>query len=301
MKTIRWKSGKKYVSTWVFGLFVLGCMAPDTSLPGSDSKTDSKVEDQDLLAGASSRTTWPPDLVGDTTIQVKWKSGKDLKFLFSFLDSTFQAVGFKINGSLTIFKSSAIPSLDSVPQVTLAFQELDTVTLSSASLSPLLTQGRDTLDFNILIVSTRWGKSFLMGFKYSTSSGQLIDPATSLTPENSNFLDRTERYFQGKCNATNIVTQSTTLNNSVLSFYIPGSPFYWPVKLDSLRLGPLPEGHYPLRLLRLSPNSTGQHGSEVEIYEVVELDQMQPKEFEIGKKILSMHTNNTLTLRTHGL
>ncbi len=287
--------------TWALSLVVLGCLAPDTSSPGTDSKIDSEVEDQDLLAGASSRTTWPPDLVGDTTIQVKWKSGKDLKFLFSYLDSNFQAVGFKISGSLTIFKSSAIPSLDSVPQVTIAFQELDTVTISPTSLSPLLSQGRDTLGFNVLIVSTHWGKSFLMGFKYSTSSGQLIDPATSLTPENSNFLDRTERYFQGKCDAKNIVTQSTILNNSILSFYIPGSPFYWPAKLDSLRLGPLPEGHYPLRLLRLSPNSTGQHGSEVEIYEVVELDQIQPKGFEVGKKILSMHTNNTLTLRTYRL
>ncbi len=299
MKTISWKSGKKYISTWVFGLFVLGCMAPDTSLPGSDSKTDSKVEDQDLLAGASSRTTWPPDLAGDTTIQVNWQSGKELKFLFSFLDSNFQAVSFKISGTITVFNSSSIPALDSVPQMTFPLQDLDTWTFSTSSLTSLMTQGRDSLNFNVLIVSPQWGKSFLMGFKYSKSSGQFINPATSLTPENSNFLDRTERFYQGKCNAEKIVTQPTTLKNPALSFYIPGSPYYWPVNLDSLRLGPLPQGHYPLRLLRISQYSTGEPGSEVEIYEVVGLDQMQPKGFEVGKQILSMRTEITLSMRRY--
>jgi hypothetical protein len=272
-------------------------MVPETSVSTPDPEQDPIIEDQDLLAGASSRTTWPPDLVGDTSIQVNWQSGKDLKIHFSFLDSNFQTVSFQVSGRLTIFKSSGIPALDPAQSVAVTFQDEDTLTLSSTVLSPLFKSGQDTLGFNILIESNHWGKSFLVGFTYFKAALQFNDPAASLTTANSIFLDRVERYYRGACDATKILAQSSTISKSQLCFYIPGSSYYWPAKSDSIRLGPLPNGNYPLRLLRVDQAAGGLKGSEVEIYEILQRDQGGFKIFQLGKRILALHTDKVLNLR----
>jgi hypothetical protein len=281
----------------LFSLYLVGCLSPDTTNSGTTGKESETIEDNDLLAGSSSRTTWPPDIVGDTVISILLQPGKSLTYHFRILDSLNNPVNFKISGKLTLFRNGGIPAIDSVPSFEFAFVDQDSVTLSADQLLPFAKKGQDSIVFNIRMESPHWGNSFLMGFKFHLARAVFSNPELSFISINSVFLIRGEKYFHGPCDLNTISSNLIGKGKSVLSFYIPGTPYFWKITPDSINLGPVPEGLYPLRLLRITDMGDGLLGSEVEVFEMLQLGTKHTASFQVGNRILEMRTEKTISLR----
>jgi hypothetical protein len=275
----------------------LGCLSPDAVDSESNEKKAGAIEDPDLLAGSSSRTTWPPDLVGDTSISITWKANKTLVFSFRFLDSLHNPISFKVSGTLTLYKSGGIPVLDSIPSIQVPFTDQDSLIISDSLLANFIMQNKDSVGFNVKLESPKWGNSFLLGFIYSQSAELFFNPPTSVTSLYSNYFVEGEYFFKGPCDLNNIISDPISKANSILSFYIPGTPYFWEAMPDSIFLGPLAKANYPLRLLRITELGAGRKGSEVEIFEIVQSGTKHFANFKVGTRLQGVQTETAISIR----
>lgn len=282
----------------------VGCMKPDATNPSTEDPVQ-VPEDQELRAGASSSTNWPVKF-GDPSISIAVAAGSDFILRFSNTSGTGSdsaRVPAKLTGKLSVCKSGTIPVLDSLRTASVGFFESDSVGLAAALLDSLFESSRDTLLFNVHI-KTDSLETWAFGFGYSRKSKQFFKALLSIETENSLFLKSTLDTIQGVLDTSGGLPKSALNGKSIFCFYIPGTPFFWKPTTDSLVLGPIPDGNYPLRLLRVTYAGEKDSGTEMEAYEVG-CSKLAPDSFlyriKPGAAILNYRAHTTVSLRPAGL
>ncbi len=277
----------------ILSLFILlfnGCLRIDStsSLTGNQSSTD--IQDQELTAGASSTTNWPPQLGGlPIFVATNLKERLDLVFL----EPSNSSVGLlqlpiHLSGKIILFKDGGIPALNTPKVVSISFVKRDTVNIPFSSLDSLLEKRIDTLIFN-LDIQTDSGHVWILGLGYDRPSHSFFKTPFSTETGNQAFLQKPDFNFKGTLDSSGGLSKSTLVGASTFYFYIPGTPYFWKQEADTLQLGPIPNGNYPLRLLRITTNSDGTqteiclfevHGQKIKSNDINYI-------FKIGGKILS--------------
>lgn len=247
-----------------------GCLQPDPSGPGNESGT-TPVDDAGQLAGATSSTNWPPEDAGYHPTGFNGQADSEL--VLEFVD--FYENPVPVSGKITFYAAGPIPALDSVKSLTVSFPTADTLRIRPESFLPLFPVGEDSVRFSILIDADSV-KSLVVGFTYSVRQGKFVESPFSANPHISIPLSIPKYFLDGKADSTLMNLGTSIPGKEHWCFYIPGSPFFWNVGIDSLvHLGPLPKGNYPFRFLRILPKDGSSGLSRLEIREA-ELSLFRP-------------------------
>lgn len=278
-------------------LVLAGCMQtdPDPAEPAGKEAVDIP-EDHGRRAGASSSTNWPTELGLPRNPKVFGKADTLLSlYFFEFLQvppGGDQPV--KMAGSLRFYRGGTIPALDTVPYLEYRFQETDTLAIPGWILDSLSTAS-DTAFFNIRIESDSL-QGWLFGFSYSRRERKFKDSPFSAFPAKSVML-RTPTYsFKGNLRVDTAKVPPVA-GGSEICFYIPGTPVFVPVGMDTTRVGPLPRGEYPLRFLRLTRLAVHPAETLIEAWEVKAGQKIDDPLLEPDEKVFSARVKGALSLR----
>lgn len=282
--------GKVLAFAAAASLMLGACLQTDPGTPEDTTVTPPK--DTDRRAGASSSTNWPAELA---TRQVKVESeiGSELRLKFGQVGLGAD-VPVEVRGTLRFHRAGVIPALEGQSAKEFTFPGTDTVSIPFSFLDTLWNTPEDTLSFNIE-VRTDTLSAWVMGFAYSKSEKKVVSsPLSNQTA--IPFLRKVDFYFVGN------LSVDTTLNTPVsgtseFCFYIPGTPIFGKVQADrQFKIGPLPQGEYPLRLLRLT-KSDNPRETLVEAWEVPVDQRLFDSSVTPGAKVLSVRTQGILNLR----
>jgi hypothetical protein len=282
------------------------CLKPDAVGGSPQVEEPAEVLEPILLAGATSSTNWPEEPKHRTSVTVMGRADSVITLVFA--RAREQSEGYdrvSLSGTLTLFDGSTIPALDTVPSATMDFADVDSVVIPVDLIHSLPAHGRDTLGFGILLkVDTT--QCFIGGFLHRKSTGKIIH---SIFPENppSAFQLLAPRHgYSAEVDTAGVTHLFPPSPSAEMSFYIPGSPFYWrPEPFGSITLGPLSEGPYPLRLILASPASGDSSATHVAIFEVsvrklqpgINGQPSKPPAFIIGRELASTVVSGRLRLR----
>lgn len=245
-----------------------GCLQPDPAGPGSET---TPVDDGNQLAGATSSTNWPQEDAGFHPTGFNGRADSEL--VLEFVD--FDENPVPVSGNITFYEAGPIPAFDSVKSLTLSFPAADTLRIHPESFLPLFPVGKDSVRFSIRVDADSV-KSLVVGFTYSTRQRKFLESPFSANPHISIPLSDPKYFLDGKADSTLMNLGASIPGKERWCFYIPGSPFFWNVGIDSLvHIGPLPKGIYPFRFLRILPKDGPSGLSRLEIREV-ELSQVSP-------------------------
>lgn len=282
------------------------CLKPDAVGGSSQVEEPPEVLEPILLAGATSSTNWPEEPNHRTRVTVMGRVDSVITLVFA--RAREESEGYdrvSLSGTLTLFDGSTIPAVDTVPSAGMEFVDVDSVVVPVELIHSLPTHGRDTLGFGILVkVDTT--QCFIGGFLHRKSTGKII---YSIFPENppSAFQLLEPKYgYSAEVDTTGVTHLFPPAPSVEMSFYIPGSPFYWrPEPFGSITLSPLSEGPYPIRLILASPASGDSSRTHVTLFEVsvrklqpgINGQPSKPPAFIIGRELLSTVVSGRLRLR----
>jgi hypothetical protein len=284
-------------------LFALsGCLKPE-SASGPEQNPNPLIEDPDLRAGATSSTNWPQEDAHPRQLNVGGQADSVLKLFFRDL-----LTPYKLSGRLTFYRGGAIPALESVATRSLVFSDTDTVLVEASVFSSLAREGRDTVSFSIRVESDT-AQAFCYGFTYSIKQKAFLSSPFSSASARSASVTNPRYYFRGKADTSLLSYGPSDHGKSEWCFYIPGSPYFWKVKIgDSLEIGPLPSGTYPIRLIRIIKPDASLNKSLLELYEVelfkTQIDSAHHEVEQIirvGKKILSSEVPSSFSIRSESI
>ena len=223
---------------------LVGCLPPGN--PSSSGKDDALLQDKVLLAGATSSTNWPPDDGGSIHVQANGRSDSQIVIGFTRILDTVP-----VSGTLHLYRVGPIPALDSVREIALPFTNSDSVVVTPDVILRLDPGGPDTLGFSLRL-ETDSGNGFFSGFLFSKKDHKFIHSPFSELSTSLCVLFPDVYYLKAIVDTTLLRNASELGGKMNFCFYIPGSPYYWQTGTDSIVLGPLPKGAYPIRYLRIS-------------------------------------------------
>ena len=292
---------KKQLALILF--LVTGCMQPESGDPSREG-APAGVEDPDLLAGASSSTNWPSEDAGDSSHLLV--SGHADSLLVLHFGTT--SARKRISGQVSVFHAGIIPALDSIPLTVFPFQDADSILIRPEQLSIASTGGKDTLSFSVR-VEIDTAQCLLIGFAFSRSGKTFLTSPYSRDPERTFPFSRPRYSFKVTVDSALIRFGGYSEGKSEWCFYIPGSPYFWKVGFDSLvEIGPVPNGIFPLRLLRISHPDGASNQNRLEVYEVlikkVEPTVTQHSSFPVirlGEKLLTASGMTSYSIRPGNL
>jgi hypothetical protein len=274
---------------------VLGCMAADPA--GPESNQTSTVPDPNQLAGATSSTNWPQEDVGSKIVIAKVEL--DSQFRIKFLDTTGKSLA--ITGTVTAFAGKDIPVFRAPDSSKIPFTDAASISVSPSDLPGIGEMDGDSLVFTLRI-QTDSQECLMTRFLYSKGQRKFIDFGSP------NF-SRTFRMSVRKYGLRVVPDDSlplTHLPNSerrAWCIYIPASPYYF--LLDSagiVEIGPLPDGGYPLRLLKIGEPEGKEGTRRVTVYEVRSgISRKNPNwntSLELGQKIDEFVTKSSISIRS---
>jgi hypothetical protein len=278
-------------------LLMAGCMKPD---PTGPEQTDAKsgIEDQNLLAGATSSTNWPQEDAGSKKIIAKGEV--DTGIVIRFTDTA--KTPMKMTGSLSIYQAGLISAIDIPESTTISFSDLDHISIPSKAITGLVSAHQDTILFSILIKSDTL-QCLLAGFVYSIEHKKFLkSPFSGITTYSYPFS--VSRYMIRGIPDSSLPTVTFSASGKTgWCFYIPGSPFFFNVKLDSaIRIGPVPQGNYPIRLLKLSSLDGVPGSSQLDVFEVKLVFSGKNRDFpyavSVGDRIFSQTVKSSVSIRS---
>lgn len=271
-------------------LGMIGCLQPESTGPSSQGPTTKELEDPVLLAGASSSTNWPVKIQRQYPIEITGKADTSLRIFFVQFDSvTWVKRPIRIKGIVTLLPASAIPALNPVHPLELSFPETDTLEIPISLMDSLPGKGLDSVSFTLRVDSDT-EQVQLMGFGYSKKRKEFYkSPFSSLSPVQLQLFS--PRFsFKGRLDTATLLGKIPGYLDAEMSFYIPGTLFHRKFQFkDSLSIGPLPSGEFPLQLIAVEPVGVDKHESQVEIFEVILKRQALTGSFQflIGERLLS--------------
>jgi hypothetical protein len=286
----------------VFALLALmGCMKPDPTGP-TQSDITSGVEDQNLLAGATSSTNWPTEDGGHVPMEISGKADSILLLVFHDTHTTNEAIA----GKVTFYQGGVIPALDPVISKSIDFPKTDSLRITSEAFRGLPSSSNDTIFFTVAIESDSL-RSLITGFAYSIKQRAFIKSPFSVDSTSYPKLVPPRYSFRGVVDSSLLKTGTSIPGIEQWCFYIPGSPYFWKVGFDSiLEIGPLPYGKYPFRMMRIRNSEGKLDRNRLEVFEVIVSaglitgpGQHPPFYFKVGGKVLSVEVPASLSIRSN--
>jgi hypothetical protein len=281
-------------------LVFAGCLKPAPTGTGPE-KPEPQVQDQNLLAGATSSTNWPADIQGDIPIQVKGTADSNLTLTFSIFPNPVE-----VEGTVTLFKAGSIPALEATKMEKFSFSSTDTLVVTASQILSIQDVSPDSVYFSIEL-ETDTAKCFMAGFLYSKKLNRILNSPFSGKSTAPSYLRRPKFAFNAIPDSAFLAFAESSMfqieGKSRLCFYIPGSPYYWMQETkDSVFLGPLPSGRFPIRLLRVTQDSVNGGNTLLEVFEVI----LEVKvtsglnsyfNYRIGERLFTTELDGTLSLR----
>lgn len=284
-------------------LLCTACMKPESMTGTPPEDRESGIVDNDLLAGATSSTNWPAEDVFPERISVLGKA--DSQVIIHFLNFVTPV---QVTGKVTLFQGGIVPVLDSVPSISFEFTERDTVFIPESAFLPLGHAGMDTVRFSLKIETDTTACLFL-GFVYSIKLNAFINSPFSIVSSSTGILAESKYAFNGKVGADLALFGPSFAGKAEWCFYIPGTPYFWLAERvnsgDVLKVGRLPTGKYPLRLIRIRAQEANQQMKLLEVYSIKVTQDLTgfPKEYslELGNKVLSREISNASPIRLESM
>jgi hypothetical protein len=278
-------------------LLLAGCLMTDPK--GSGPSGDKpRIEDQDLLAGATSSTNWPAEDVGGKHLGVFPKADSVIVLHFRhFLTPT------PLTGRVSLFLFGTVPAIDSVPETTLTFSNTDSVVIPSAIFLKLSASEQDTLQFSVR-VEIDTAQCLMLGFIYSRKGRSFSNSPPSLLSELPYPFIGPRYSLKGIVDPKLFNPEVSSHGKIEFCFYIPGTPYFWKVDPDSIvEIGPLPYGAFPVRFMRIIHSGGGVSKDQLEIFQV-RLEHFLPPlqsdyfEWKLGDSILTSTTEGSFSIRS---
>lgn len=246
---------------------VAGCLKPEMAGPGSDPDS-AVIRDDDRTAGATSTTNWPPEDAGTQPIQVYGRADSALTFTFrQAAHPGEEPRNIAWRGTIRLYHAGYIPVFDSVPAIDLSFPLSDSIRIGAEDLDRLTAGAEDTLRFSAEIGSGSEA-GLMIGFSYSVKRKEFLEWPRPINTEGSLSLSDAHYFFAGKPDSAFRSFLSDTGGNATFYYYIPGSPYFWrnPLAGDSLSIGPIYKGGFPLRCVKVISDADPTAGYAVEVF-----------------------------------
>lgn len=246
--------------------FLAGCLG-DGSIGAPGAGGDQGLNDDDLRAGATSTTNWPPEL-GSRAIGIGSLADSVLTIAFRIQGEAASDTlpsPVRLSGRASLYKAGIISALEAPRFAFLDFRDADTLRIRASSAASLLDPGEDTLFFNVRIETDSLG-AWAFGYGYLRITGRFFQTAVSKQAENSIHLRGTDAVFAGRLDTAGAFPESAASGESILLLCIPGTHFHRRLLDDSIEAGPLPRGEYPLRFLRVTRSTSGVPETTLEIF-----------------------------------
>jgi hypothetical protein len=282
-------------------LAFMGCMKPDATGP-AQSYPGSGIEDQNLLAGATSSTNWPTEDGGRVPMEISGSADSVLLLVFHDTHTTTEA----ISGKVTFYQGGVIPALDPVISHSLEFSKTDSLRISPEAFSGLPSASNDTIFFTVAVESDSM-RSLMTGFAYSIKQKLFVKSPFSAGSATYPKLVVPRYSFKGLVDTSLINSGPSFPGIDQWCFYIPGSPYFWKAGFDSvLEIGPLPYGKYPFRMMRIRNLEGKLDRNRLEVFELIVSaglitgpGQHPPFYFKVGDKVLSVEVPASLSIRSN--
>lgn len=265
------------------------CLQTNTAQDPAPAAT---IEDPGPYAGSTSSTNW--EWPQGSFDYITWHCDSNL--VLRAKDNLVNGNVIPLAGTLLLFRTEDIPALEGPQPFSRSLVRDDSVVIPRAWIDSLRVD-KDTVSFNIQIFPGGTTQYFINGFAYIKHSRQFIGNALPVAaPDFFEITRDPGAYFKGSRSFS--LPPPKGKGKSQMSYYIPGSPFYWNTDLDSIvDLGPMAHGQYPLRLLRVTELGEGQTGSQVEIFEIKSDSTGDFVPFHLGETLLDMTTTGSVSLK----
>jgi hypothetical protein len=292
----------KFLFAFALLLFT-ACMKPESIAGAKPDLSESGIIDNDLLAGATSSTNWPPEEVFPNRISARGEA--DSQLVIQFYEFITPA---KVTGKVTLFQGGIVPLLDSVPSRSFEFSEKDTLFIPESAFIPLRQQDSDTVRFSLKI-ETDTSECLFLGFAYSIKQKVFINSPFSIPSLSTAILTESKFSFKGTVDSSLALFGPSFAGKSEWCFYIPGTPYFWMAERvkagDTLNVGRLPTGKYPLRLIRIQAQAANQRMNLLEVYSIkVTRDSTTISRgfsLDLGNRILAHEISNASPIRPESM
>ncbi|MDQ3002151.1 MAG: hypothetical protein M3Y08_12940 [Fibrobacterota bacterium] len=286
----------KHLSTLVI-ILLMGCLKPE-KVNGPDRNLGGPViEDNNLLAGATSSTNWPQEDGGSQPIAVSGRADSVLVLRFrKILDPV------NLGGRISVFKGGVIPALESTPYFTVDYPVSDSIAFPLTELTRLQKEaGTDTVSFTLRIESDTL-ECLLLGFSYSLKLKKFISSPFSVFSGKPFLMSEIKYFIKGVVDSSIRNSGPYLQGKTEWCFYIPGSPYFWKAGFgDTLQIGPVPFGVFPFRLLKVLHPDGNKSKYRLEAYEVkMSLVSYNSKTFlvKVGEQIFSFESTAPISIRS---
>ena len=278
-----------------------GCMQTD---PGPGKTEQSLPEDNGRRAGATSSTNWPTDLGKPLQVTIFAKPGPKLVLSFGKVNEDPELPAFlpvRLAGTVIAYRATGVPVFKDLDTAMTSFPESDSAFLAPDLITKLLLPGEDTIYLNLNVLSDS-RSAWINDIGYDKVSKTFFETEYSIQTRSK------RAFYQGLDTIRGILDTQIPLpkpklsGKSVLSFYIPGSPYFKSAQVDTLQLGPIPDNVYVLRLMRVTYAGAGETGTEIESFEVQSsriASDIIEYVFKPGALVFSYQTQTTLTQRPY--
>lgn len=285
----------------VIACFALGgCLSTDVTEPGQ-SNDAGVIQDQNLLAGATSSTNWPQEDGGRRRLAIKGKSQSGLTLYFK--DTT--GVAQKMTGIMRIYPAESIPAFASVKSVEVQIRDQDSLVLSSGFLRDNLSSTKDTVAFSLFFEIDSL-QSLLTGFVYSKAAKDFLKSPFSMDPDFSSLIVHPHYSIHVVPDSGLPTVKDPVTGKMVMCFYIPGSPFFFKADRDTaIDIGPLPIGKYPIRIIRITEKAGETKTNLLEVFEALitpspidAVNHYHHDNIKTGKKLFEAEYGNSISIRS---
>lgn len=284
-------------------LALMACLKPESISGTTPEDRESGIIDTDLLAGATSSTNWPAEDVFPERISVRGKADSQLVIHFFKVLTPIQTTG-----RITLFQGGIVPILDSVTSTTFPFSEKDSLLIPESAFIPLRQDDSDTVRFSLKI-ETDTAECLFLGFVYSIKQKAFINSPFSIPSLSTAILTESKFSFKGTVDSVLALFGPSFAGKSEWCFYIPGTPNFWMAARvksgDTLEVGRLPMGKYPLRLIRIQAQEANQRMNLLEVYSIkVTIDSAnQSRSFilGLGNRIIAREISNSKLIRPEAM
>jgi hypothetical protein len=282
-----------------FALFLLaGCLKPDSTEPGKDVSKP-RFEDNELLAGATSTTNWPPVDGGSQPLSISGVADSDLVLKFIHVFSPIS-----IPTRVSFFHGGVIPAIDSIPTFSIDFPAAESISIPRTAFERFAKRGADdTVSFTLRVESDTL-QCLLLGFSYSIKDKKFTSSPFSAFSGNP-LLTKPVFSIHGAVDSSLAGSGPYLQGKSEWCFYIPGSPYFWKAGFaDTVDIGPVPFGVFPFRLLKIIRPEGNPLKYRLEAYEV-EIILISPGskayKIQVGERILSFDSEAPISIRSENL
>jgi hypothetical protein len=277
-------------------LIFAGCLKPDATGP-AQGIDNPKIEDNELLAGATSSTNWPPVDGGSRPLSIAGTADTNLVLKFIHVFSPVS-----IAAKVSFFQGGVIPAIDSNPSFSIEFPAADSISIPRTVIERL-AEGAvgDVISFTLRIESDTL-QCLLLGFSYSMKDKKFTSSPFSAFSGSPFLLTKPIYSISGVADSSLAKFGPSIQGKTGWCFYIPGSPYFWQTRIsDTVDIGPVPYGVFPFRLLKIIRPEGSQLKYRLEAYEVKKsLISPESKNFviQVGKQILSFESSAPISIRS---